>query len=603
MAHAPKFKAYSLKRLAEFSALGGPEDTFEIPENLSEQSDEQIASLAADARALFDTIYGNGSNDLSDEDVETLSALTEGLKALSEEQEVRTKKADERRAQAAALREEAGFANEPEEPEAEEAEEEIEVEVEEVEEVEEPEEEALTASAPRRRIAVSKASVARHLPKAQGGEKAELGIKDVLTLTGEVNGFTLGAGLDWDQAGLVLERRLERANMNSYAAAAQRGAPMQRRESLFTISKPTSAETTITDESGAQVEEILRRASSEANTPQGSLVASGGWCAPSETVYGLLELETRDGIFSLPEVTLKRGGIRRTLGPDFGEIYDAANGWHYTEQQDIDGNYGVDADGIGNDTAGTKPCIEVPCPEFEDIRLDIDGLCITSGILQSRGYPEVIARFVRGVTVAHDHKIAGRLLKTIADASQTITFASDQVGATAPILTAVELRAQLLRTKGRLGRNKALEAVFPVWMYGAIRADLSRRLGVDLISVSDARISQWFRDLNVAPQFVYNWQDMDTSATTVAYPTQVEFLLYPAGTWIKGTNSLITIENLYDSTLLAENNYQALWTEEGSKAIRMGHESDRVVVPLSADGATHMGVDILHNGSLAPAGA
>src|SRR5699024_11631191 len=121
--------------------------------------------------------------------------------------------------------------------------------------------------------------------------------------------------------------------------------------------------------------------SSDLRLPNQSLVASGGWCAPSEVIYDLLELESRDGIFSLPEVGITRGGITRTLGPDFADIYNAISGFHYTEQEDIDGNY----DGEGG---GSKPCYKVECPDFEEFRLEVDGLCITAGLLQQRGYPD-----------------------------------------------------------------------------------------------------------------------------------------------------------------------------------------------------------------------
>ena len=324
-----------------------------------------------------------------------------------------------------------------------------------------------------------------------------------------------------------------------------------------------------------------------------SLVASGGWCAPSETLYDLCELESRDGLLTIPEIGISRGGIQITQGPTFSDIY-SSTGFTYTEAEDIAGDY----DGEGG---GSKPCFTVECPEFEDIRLSLSGLCIQAGLLQSRGYPEVIARTTRGALVAHDHRISGNLIAGIEAGSTAITMPTGQVGATAPLLTSIELQVEHYRYTHRLARAVTLEAVFPYWVRGVVRSDLSRRLGVDLLSVPDARIDAWFRERGIAPQFVYNWQDLtgDADAFT-AWPDEVKFLLYSAGGWVKGGSDVITLDTIYDSTLLGTNDFTALFTEEGWLLAQTCHDSRVVTVPLCANGATHGGVLIECDGSATP---
>lgn len=182
-------------------------------------------------------------------------------------------------------------------------------------------------------------------------------------------------------------------------------------------------------------------------------------------------------------------------------------------------------------------------------------------------------------------------------------LAGPQGGATAPILSAIELEVEKIRYKTRMGRNASMEGVFPFWVRGAIRADLSRRLGVELLSVTDAQINGWFSQRGIRPQFVYNWQDLDVSTvtSTIEWPREVQFLLYPAGTWIRGNADIITIDTLYDSVNLRNNDYTALFTEEGYVTMKRGHESRLVTVSYEADGATHMGVDLEHNGTIAAA--
>jgi hypothetical protein len=258
----------------------------------------------------------------------------------------------------------------------------------------------------------------------------------------------------------------------------------------------------------------------------------------------------------------------------------------------------VDANGVGTGAAGSKPCFRVPCPAFSETLLEFDGLCITAGLLQQRGYPEMIARTIRGALIAHDHRIAGRVLGAIVAGSTAVAMPANQVGATAPILTAVELQVEHYRYVHRLTRGSTVEAVFPYWVHGAIRSDLSRRLGIDLTDVPDSRIDKWFSDRGVAPQFVYNFDDLTGAAGTVtAWPTTVRFVLYSAGTWVQGTSEIITLDTIYDSVLLGKNDYTALFTEEGWLVVKRGHDSRVVSVNISADGATHGGVSIDHNGS------
>jgi hypothetical protein len=294
-----------------------------------------------------------------------------------------------------------------------------------------------------------------------------------------------------------------------------------------------------------------------------------------------------------------RGGINITAGPDFSAIYAGAGlGFHYTEANDVAGTYAVDGNGVGTGGAGSKPCYHVTCPAFAETRLGFDGLCLTAGLLQQRGYPEVVARTVRGALVAHDHRIAGRVLAAISAGSTAVSMVANQVGATAPILSAIELQVEHYRTTTRISRAASLEAIFPFWVKGAIRSDLSRRQGVDLLDISDAQIDSWFRNRGVSPQFVYNYNDVTGAASAFnAWPTSVKFLLYAAGTWIKGAADIITLDTIYDSVNLGKNDFTALFTEEGWLVAKAGHDSREVTVNICPDGATHGGVSIGCDGS------
>jgi hypothetical protein len=325
---------------------------------------------------------------------------------------------------------------------------------------------------------------------------------------------------------------------------------------------------------------VLTRAVDQHRLPGNSLVAAGGWCSPSETLYDLVELEAADALVDVPEINVARGGIRFTPGPTFADIF-AGTGFSQTEAQAIAGT--------------TKPCYRVPCPPFTEVRAGVEGVCITSGILQDRAFPELTARVVRGALIAHAHKISAKTIAKIIAGSTAVPTLVAQGGAAAPVLNAIELSVEDIKYKHRIARGATLEAVFPAWSLGLIRADLAFRLGVDnYLSIPDATIRGWFTDRHIAPQFVYDWQDTAIGATAeaTAWPATLSFLVFPAGTWVRGMGDVISLDSVYDSAGLAVNDFIGLFTEESLLVAKLGHESRQYTVPVCADGTTAAGVDV-----------
>jgi hypothetical protein len=353
------------------------------------------------------------------------------------------------------------------------------------------------------------------------------------------------------------------------------GRAGQMRSPVANIVKPFSDDLKVAD--GGSTMEAMERAVLQANLPGGSLVAAGGWCAPSETIYDLCALESTDGMLSLPAVQVSRGGIRHTTGPDFRTIYDGT-GFTFTEAQAEAGEY----DG---GEVGDKPCAVVPCPEFTDDRLDVAGVCITSDILQDTAYPEMTRRFLEGALIAHGHRVNSLVIADLeagSDAVSPTSFGS----ATTSLLSAVELVAEDIRYRNRMAQSAVMELVLPFWARGVARADLSNRLGVELLSVSNQMIDGWLRDRRVNPQYVYDWQDdmvdggsgFGSATPQTAWPDTVDFLIYPAGTWVKGEQDVITVDAIYDSVNLPQNNFTAIFTEEGWMTMKRCHDSRIVTV-------------------------
>lgn len=605
-----------------------PVETFdlEIPENLTDLSAADLGDLRSKAVDAFQTLYAGG--EFTDEDLATLGTLTEGIEALSAEISTREQAAAERAAKAAEMAAKVG-ADKPvaedeedapaeEKAEAEEDTAEAESEKKAAEEAEkkakaaaadvdpaaevdaEPETEAVTAAAPRGPIKLS--GIRRHVHTPAPAITEETSVEDTAPkarmTVADVPGFAADSDASFEDLAVALDRRLQGFNSGAYAAAARAGRAMSERHSLAVVRKAFDERATVGSPESADA--AMAFAVNEKNLPGGSLVAAGGWCAPSETVYDLLEDESRDGLISLPEINVTRGGIKFTKGPKFADLY-AAPSFNFTEEEAKAGKYLPTATDLPN-KVGAKPVYNVPCTDFEEVRLSAAGIHIQAGLLQQRGYPELVARTIRGALVAHEHKMSERIIASMETQSTAVSMDSGQIGAAAPILTAIELQVEHYRYAQRLSRSTTLEAVFPYWVRGAVRTDLSRREGVDLIDVPDSRIDAWFRSRGVNAQFVYDWQALTGEAGAFkVWPGSLKFLLYSAGTFVKGSQDVITLDTVYDSVLLGQNDYTALFTEEGYLVAKRGHDARVVTVPLNPNGGTGTGIKLLANGTADPA--
>lgn len=611
-----------------------PVETFdlEIPENLSDLSAADLGDLRSKAVDAFQTLYANG--EFTDEDLATLGTLTDGIEVLSAEISAREQAAAERAAKAAEMAAKVGADkpaapadddaddapaddaddadDAPAEKKADAAEDEAErqaaekkakaaaADVEPDAEIGAKPEAVTAAAAPRGPIKLS--GIRRHVHTPAPAITEETSVEDTakarLTVA-DVPGFAADSDASFEDLAVALDRRLQGFNSGAYAAAARAGRAMSERHSLAVVRKHFDERATVSSPESADA--AMAFAVNEKNLPGGSLVAAGGWCAPSETVYDLIEDESRDGLISLPEINVTRGGIKFTKGPKFADLY-AAPSFNFTEEEAKAGKYLPDTANQGANKVGAKPVYNVPCTEFEEVRLSAAGIHVQANLLQQRGYPELVARTLRGALVAHEHKMSERIIAAMEKQSTAVSMDAGQIGAAAPILTAIELQVEHYRYAQRLSRSTTLEAVFPYWVHGAIRTDLSRRQGVDLTDVNDARIDAWFEARGVNPQFVYDWQALTGAAGDFkVWGTSLKFLLYSAGTFVKGGQDVITLDTVYDSVLLGQNDYTSLFTEEGYLVAKRGHDARAVTVPINPNGGTGTGIKLLANGTADPA--
>ena len=477
--------------------------------------------------------------------------------------------------------------------------------------VEEPEPVAVVAAK-----TTAKAPSVADLKRNTAPEKVaeDFGFKASMVAAADVPGFSTGQTLDnWAQASQAMENRFQAYNSrsdsiqhkgtavnNTIAVRNANQAPsdgnrMQTRidhalksytrHGGIKLKREAPKSLHLDSHSGSRTMDVLEFAAKESRVEGGSLlksmtkdvtggkslVAAAGWCAPSETIYDLCEQETMDGILALPEVTADRGGFQIPIdgGTDFSTIFTTignAGDTHLTEAEVI-------ADTL-------KICTEIPCPPFENVRLGVDYVCLTGGLLQRRGYPEVIGRFTRGALVALAHKInAGKIAAIVAGSTDAGTVVPCDTGddAGSALLAAVEIAIVDMQYRARMSMSQSMEVVLPYFALAQIRAAMARRRGVLAMGVTDAEIASWFAVRNAVPRFVYDWQDAFSGVPTgpggatpaTSLPETADFVVYPAGTWVAAVAQVVDLDTIYDSTLLTANQYTAAFVEDGWAMMQM----------------------------------
>lgn len=334
-----------------------------------------------------------------------------------------------------------------------------------------------------------------------------------------------------------------------------------------------------------------------------SLVAGGGWCAPSEIRYDFFNIACENGLIDLPTFGVTRGGIQFPVSPSLADAVgsNAFGGFAVTFSNSSVPFLWTEADDTATVTGSpNKPCMRVPCPTFDEERLECYGICLTAGNLTDDAYPEATQNTIRLLMSAHAHAMNARLIALmVANSSAPITtgeFAGGGTPATAKpafqqILSGIDLGATDYRARYGMCTDDILEVVAPYWLRAVIRADLAWRTGVDLLSVDDTMIDGFFADRNLRVQWVNDWQvraagQFGNATPMTAWPTTADVMIYAAGTFLHGQGMSLDLGVIRDSVLNAENDFTAAWSEECHLIARVGHESRQYRITFSVMGAT-----------------
>jgi hypothetical protein len=591
-------------------------DRPDVPAELAELDDDALAALIEQLTAEFDRLLDEGSRDVA-----TMTALADDIDRLSGEVTARETAEAEADAAIAALADRVRGSNDEGDPDPEPegdgdddaADEEARVPV--------------LASATNRTSRPALGDIARRTPRPRIEQRRTPSI--AITAAADLPGVSPGANISLDQVAQSFHDRARTLSEGQRAPVARVEIPHTHR--LGT--DPTANARTIND--------LIGQPSATA------LVASGGWCAPSQPLFDLFDIgpDTND-LFDLPGLgTDVRAGV---LVPSFFTTSDASGAlWNWTEAQDMgisstvtnkaltanvatittaaahnlsvgrtvvvsgvgapfDGTwvvasvpttttftYAVTAANVTSAAAtGTvgavKGCLKIPCPTWTEARLEAEGLCVTHGNLSDRAWPELTRQFLSVVMGAHQRRLsAAKIAKVLSGATVVAPAASlTPSDAAGDLLNVISLAADDLRSQYRVSKSRSIDVLLPSWIVDVLRSTLAMRGGVDLLSVSDSDVVGYMTARGVRPQFTPDWQPLYTTTPATAWPANVTFAMWFTGAYVSIDGGSIDLGVVRDSTLNATNDFTAAWSEQFFQVVRRGPLARSYTVPLGVDGVT-----------------
>ena len=312
---------------------------------------------------------------------------------------------------------------------------------------------------------------------------------------------------------------------------------------------------------------VLAQLTADAQT-NGNLVAAGGFCAPTEQLYGFFGLATRAGMLNLPAANAPRGAISIPVSPSFGDFFGSSGiATEWTNTNDLSPT-----------TPATKPVYTFDCPEFQECEVAAWPTIIQAGNFAQRFYPEAIANAVGLAMIAADRTLNAARITYMRTGATNGVEAPNTAGSSGiwNLARVLAQNASFYRQTYAMERTAALDVAIPHWVPEALYVDaLGRGSTVDYGDLT-RRIAGIFSELNLRPQFVY---DLDDPATA-GFPGTADMLLWAPGTVVELDAGTLDLGVVRDSTLNSTNDFQTFvepfvgWCTPGHEVVLL----DEVVV-------------------------
>ncbi|HEX6686805.1 MAG TPA: major capsid protein [Candidatus Limnocylindrales bacterium] len=324
--------------------------------------------------------------------------------------------------------------------------------------------------------------------------------------------------------------------------------------------------------------------------PEGAITAAGGCCAPLVTRYelwdngGVTDRPVRD---ALAGFRANRGGIRFFAGPALADVQGSLGFWTCADDTAAD----------ASNTSTWKVCGRINCPPEQTAELQAITLCLTFGVLQTRIFPELAAANVKLANVAQARLADSALLAQIKAGSTAVTDSGTAWGAVRDLMNTVGRASMYYRDRYRI-KSAPLRVILPSWIIDALRTDLldGPDWGRDFAShygVAEATIREFFSNRNLNVTFALDSAVPATNgggffaaisgAALPAWPTTVEWAMFPEGAWLFLDGGQLDLGVVRDSTLVRTNDYMT-FSETFEAAAKIGGESLWITSTIDVSG-------------------
>ena len=327
------------------------------------------------------------------------------------------------------------------------------------------------------------------------------------------------------------------------------------------------------DEDMRALNAVVAEASAE-----GNLIASGGFCAPAEQLYGFFNIATRAGILTLPTVNAPRGAISLPISPSIGDfIGESGIATEWTNDNDIEPT-----------SPASKPEYIFVCPDFQECEVSAWPTVLQFGNFAARFFPEAIANATSLALIAADRTVNAARIAALVGASDAGTVEASGGGGLVNLSRNLASNSAEYRQTYGMDPTAPLDVVLPHWVPRALWSDAIARDSTTDYGDLRRRIDGMFGELDLRVQYVYDFDPMVADT----FPETTDVLMYAPGTFVELDGGTLDLGVVRDSILNATNDFQ-VFSEPFVGWCQPGHEVRLLdEVGICASGETGVRVDL-----------
>lgn len=429
-------------------------------------------------------------------------------------------------------------------------------------------------------------------PRAFSTDTAPASVEVVAPATNPL-GLSLTASVDYNlgRAGgnrqVMMGNKINLDDLALMAAEAHRTSGTANNEGSVYLGRmdlPFEDDLTLGDdalENGVKFEKLIRRLN-EPETVGMTAAAVCGHCIPAPRILEFCDISSVDGLLELPTMRADRGGLQWVQSPTLADWMTKTNGLFWTTTDDCN-------------VSATKTVVTVDCPGMQAV-CEVEGhyLSVRFKNMAMRSWPELYRHNLGLAMKAHAYQ---QNLRNIAhvlafQTGATISLPDQPDGAFAVLMRAIELAVVDSRDRYMTDLGFNFEVVLPTWIRPLLRSDLARRNGVDVRSISNAEINSEFVTRGARVQFIRGWQGLGASTPATSYPTDVDFLLFPAGALVQIDQGTLDLGmEIRDNASNAKNEFGG-FVEDFSNVCHPCFDIRRYSLAVCDNGATGLQVEI-----------